>query len=112
MADRKPVEFRGSSLDDLRAFPDSARHEAGHQIDLVQQGYQADDWKPMQTIGPGVREIRIRDAAGAFRVIYVAKFADAVYVLHCFRKTTQKTSARDVALATSRYRELKRSIRQ
>jgi phage-related protein len=64
MADRKPVEFRGSSLDDLRAFPDSARHEAGHQIDLVQQGYQADDWKPMQTIGSGVQEIRIRGASG------------------------------------------------
>jgi putative component of toxin-antitoxin plasmid stabilization module len=64
MAARKPVEFRGSSLDDLRAFPDSARHEAGHQIDLVQQGYQADDWKPMQSIGAGVQEIRIRDAAG------------------------------------------------
>jgi phage-related protein len=107
MADRKPVEFRGSWLDDLRAFPDSARHEAGHQID---QGYQADDWKPMQTIGPGVREIRIRHAAGAFRVIYVAKFADAVYVLHCFRKTTQKTSKADLDLAARRYRELTKEL--
>jgi phage-related protein len=110
MADRKPVEFRGSSLDDLRAFPDSARHEAGHQIDLVQQGYQADDWKPMQSIGSGVQEIRIRDAAGAFRVIYVAKFADAVYVLHCFRKTTQKTSKADLDLAARRYRELTKEL--
>ena len=106
MADRKPVEFRGSSLDDLRAFPDSARHEAGHQIDLV----QADDWKPMQSIGSGVQEIRIRDAAGAFRVIYVAKFADAVYVLHCFRKTTQKTSKADHDLAARRYRELTKEL--
>ena len=110
MATRKPVEFRGSSLDDLRAFPDSARHEAGHQIDLVQQGYQADDWKPMQTVGAGAQEIRIRDAAGAFRVIYVAKFADAVYVLHCFRKTTQKTSKADLALAARRYRELTKEL--
>jgi phage-related protein len=110
MADRKPVEFRGSSLDDLRAFPNSARHEAGHQIDLIQQGYQADDWKPMQSIGPGVREVRIRDAAGAFRVIYVAKFADAVYVLHCFRKTTQKTSKADLDLAARRYRELTKEL--
>jgi phage-related protein len=93
MIDRKPVEFRGSSLDDLRA-PDSARHEAGHQLDRIQQGYQADDWKPMPIVGAGVQEIRIRDAAGAFRVIYVAKFADAVYVLHCFRKTTQKPARR------------------
>jgi phage-related protein len=81
MADRNPVEFRGSSLDDIRAFPDSARHEAGHEIDLVQQGYPADDWKPLHSIGVGAKKIGIRDAAGAFRVIYVPKFADAVYVL-------------------------------
>jgi phage-related protein len=110
MAARKPVEFRGSSLHDLRAFPDSARHEAGHQIDLVQQGYPADDWKPMQTIGAGVQEIRIREAAGAFRVIYVAKFADAVYVLHCFKKTTRKTSKTDLELAARRYRELTKEL--
>jgi phage-related protein len=79
---------------------------AGHQIDQVQQGFQADDWKPMPSVGAGVQEIRIRGAAGAFRVIYVAKFADAVYVLHCFRKTTQKTSKTDLDLAVKRYREL------
>jgi len=110
MATRKPVEFRGSSLDDLRAFPDSAQHEAGHQIDLVQQGYQADDWKPMPTVGAGAQEIRIRDAAGAFRVIYVAKFADAVYILHCLRKSTQKTSKPDIDLAAKRYRELTKEL--
>ena len=96
MTARKPVEFRGSSLDDLRAFPGSAPHDPGHQIDQVQQGFQADDWKPMPTIGTGAQEIWIRDAAGTFCVIYVAKFADAVYVLHCFRKTTQKTSKTDL----------------
>jgi phage-related protein len=87
-----PVEILGSLLDDLRAFPGSARHEAGNQIDRVQQGYQANDSNPMPTIGAGVQEIMVRDAAGAFRVIDVARFADAVYVLHCFRKTTQKTA--------------------
>ncbi|MGC2029279.1 MAG: type II toxin-antitoxin system RelE/ParE family toxin [Steroidobacteraceae bacterium] len=110
MVTRKPVEFRGSSLGDLRAFPDSARHEAGHQIDLVQQGYQADDWKPMPTVGAGAQEIRIRDAAGAFRLIYVAKFADAVYVLHCYRKSSQKTSKTDLDLAAKRYRELTKEL--
>ena len=110
MPTHKPVEFRGSSLDDLRAFPGSARHEAGHQIDQVQQGFQADDWKPMPGIGAGVQEIRIRDATGAFRVIYVAKFADAVYVLHCFRKTTQKTSKADLDLTAKRYRELTKEL--
>jgi phage-related protein len=110
MAARKPVEFRGGSLDALRAFPDPARHEAGHQIDQVQQGFQPDDWKPMPTVGAGVQEIRIRDAGGAFRVIFVAKFAVAVYVLHCFRKTTQKTSKTDLDLAAKRYRELTKEL--
>lgn len=106
MSDSKPVEFRGSSLDDLRAFPASARRVAGHQLDQVQQGREPDDWKPMVTIGPGVREIRIRDASGGFRVIYLAKFTDAVYVLHCYQKNTQKTSKADLDLAEKRYRDL------
>jgi phage-related protein len=79
-----------------------------HQLDQVQHGQEPDDWKPMNTVGQGVREIRIRDAAGAFRIIYVAKFADAVYVLHCFQKKTQKTSKTDLDLATKRYRDLMR----
>lgn len=106
VADAKPVEFRGSSLEDLRAFPLTARREAGHQLDLVQHGHEPDDWKPMNTVGPGCKEIRIRDEAGAFRVLYVAKFAGAVYVLHCFQKKTKKTSKADVELAAGRYREL------
>ncbi|MGO1077832.1 type II toxin-antitoxin system RelE/ParE family toxin [Inquilinus sp. CA228] len=106
MNDPKLVEFRGSALDDLRAFPASARREAGHQLDQLQQGREPDDWKPMATVGQGVQEIRIRDAAGAFRVIYVAKFADAIYVLHCFQKKTQKTGKADLDLASRRYREL------
>ena len=112
MADRKPVEFRGSSLDDLRAFPVPARREAGYQLDRVQQGHEPDDWKPMPRIGSGVHEIRIRDAAGTFRVIYVAKFADAIYVLHCFKKKTQKTSKTDVDLAEKRYRDLTKELEQ
>ena len=110
MTDPKPVRFRGSALDDLRTFPAPARREAGHQIDQVQHGQAPDDWKPMPTIGRGVREIRIRDATGAFRVIYVAKFADAVYVLHCFQKKTQKTSKPDLDLAESRYRDLLKEL--
>ena len=108
----KPVEFRGSSLDDLRAFPLPARREVGHQLDQVQNGQEPDDWKPMNTVGQGVKEIRIRDAAGAFRVVYVAKFADAVYVLHCFQKKTEKTSKTDLDLAAKRYRDLLKEIGQ
>lgn len=110
MADIKPVEFRGSALDDLRAFPTSARREAGYQLDKVQHGLEPDDWKPMPGIGSGVQELRIRDEAGAFRIIYVAKFADAVYVLHCLQKKTQKTSQSDLELTEKRYRELVKEI--
>ena len=110
MPDSKPVEFRGSSLDDLRAFPLAAKREAGHQLDQVQNGDEPDDWKPMNTVGKGVKEIRIRDAAGAFRLIYVAKLADALYVLHCFQKKSQKTSKTDLDLATKRYRDLLKEL--
>ncbi|REE23477.1 phage-related protein [Paraburkholderia sp. BL27I4N3] len=107
MIDAKSLKFCGSSLDDLREFPLSARRDAGHQLDQVQRGRDPDDWKPMNTIGPGTREIRIRDANGAFRIIYVAKFADAIYVLHCFQKKTQKIGKTDLDLAAQRYREMK-----
>ena len=93
-------------MEDLRAFPLTARREAGHQLDQVQNGREPDDWKPMNTVGQGVKEIRIRDEAGAFRVLYAAKFAEAVYVLHCFQKKTEKTSKADLELAAKRYREL------
>lgn len=106
MAGSKPVAFCGSSLDDLRAFPPQVRREAGYQLDRVQSGLEPDDWKPMNTVGQGVKEIRIRDASGAFRVIYAARFADAVYVLHCFQKKTEKTARTDLDLAAKRYRDL------
>ncbi|MFL6667832.1 MAG: type II toxin-antitoxin system RelE/ParE family toxin [Burkholderia ambifaria] len=102
----KPVVFVVGALDALRGFPLPARREAGHQIDQVQRGLAPDDWKPMRTVGPGVREIRLRDASGAFRIIYVATFADAIYVLHCFRKQSARTCNADIELATRRYRAL------
>lgn len=108
----KPVVFLGDSLDRLRAFPERPRRDAGFQLDRVQRGLDPDDWKPMATIGPGVREIRARDASGAYRVVYVATFAEAVYVLHAFRKKTQRTSARDLALARARLREFIRGAAQ
>jgi phage-related protein len=108
----KALKFRGSALDDLRNFPASARREAGYQLDRVQNEQAPSDWKPMATVGKGVQEIRIRDEAGAFRVIYVAKFADAVYVLHCFQKKTQKTGKSDLDLATKRYADLLRELGQ
>lgn len=102
----KPISFRGNSLDDLRQFPLNARREAGYQIDRVQNGLEPSDWKPMNSVGQGVKEIRIRDADGAFRVIYLAKLADAVHVLHCFQKKTEKTAEADIELARKRFRAL------
>lgn len=64
----------------------------------------------MNTVGQGVREVRIRDASGAFRIMYIAKFADAVYVLHCFQKKTEKTSKVDLDLAAKRYRDLLKEL--
>ena len=110
MNDLKPIEFLGGSLDDLRAFPVTARREAGHQLDQVQSGQEPDDWKPMNTVGQGVKEIRLRDVSGAFRIIYVAKLVDAVYVLHCFQKKTEKTSKADIDLAAKRYRDLLKEL--
>ena len=102
----KPAIFLATSLDDLRRFPVGARKEAGHQIDLVEQGEDPDDWKPMKSIGSGVKEIRIRGEGNAFRVIYFAKFAPHVFILHCFEKKAAKTSLRDLQLASSRYKAL------
>ncbi len=107
----KPVEFRGSALADLRAFPNAARREAGFQLDRVQRGRDPDDWKPMKSIGAGVREIRIRAADGAYRMIYVAKFAEAVFVLHCFQKKSRKTAREDVDVAAKRYKELVKELK-
>ncbi len=112
MVNPKPIEFRGSALEDLRAFPQAARRDAGYQLDRIQHGREPDNWKPMSTVGRGVREIRMIDSAGAFRVLYVAKFEDAVYVLHCFQKKTQKTSKMDMNLAGQRYRDLLRELGQ
>lgn len=102
----KRLEFLGDSLDQLRDFPDSARKEAGVQLHKVQLGFEPSDWKPMTSVGPGVREIRIWDDAGTFRVIYVARSAGTVYVLHAFQKKAQQTPKRDLNLARLRFHEI------
>jgi phage-related protein len=101
----KPLEFVGSSLDDLREFPAEARRAAGFELGFVQRGLAPSDWKPMKAVGAGVREIRIH-VLGEWRVLYVAKFAESVYVLHAFQKKTQKTTREDIELARTRYRQI------
>ena len=104
MFGEKEIRWVGSSYDDLLAFPKAPRREAGFQLGKVQAGLEPMDWKPFDDIGVGSREIRIKDTGGIYRVIYVAKFEEAVYVLHAFQKKTQTTSRPDVAIAQARYR--------
>jgi phage-related protein len=101
MIDVKPIVWCGDSLRSVRAFPDDARRESGHQLNRLQQGFDPKDWKPMTTVGPGVREIRIR-LEGQFRILYIANLPDAVYVLCAFEKKSQKTPQRELQLATNR----------
>ncbi len=98
----KPLIFLGTSLDDLREFPQAVRHELGVELMKVQFGEMPSDFKPMKAVGAGAFEMRL-NLEGAWRVIYVARFAAAVYVLHAFQKKTRKTSKSDLELATRRY---------
>lgn len=102
----RPLKFIGSSLDDIRNFPAAARQQAGFELYAVQRGLDPSDWKPMSDVGAGVREIRLH-VLGEWRVIYVAKFADVVYVLHAFQKRSQKTRREDIELARRRFRQIK-----
>jgi phage-related protein len=99
----KAVHFVGTARKELAAFPESARRRAGYELFMVQVGREPADFKPMPSVGPGVYEIRVRAEAGTFRVIYVAKFENAVYVLHAFQKKTRKTPFADIELAARRY---------
>lgn len=94
----KPLFWVGGTLARVRGFPAGARREAGHQLYQVQLGLDPSDWKPMPSIGPGVVEIRVRES-GEYRVLYLAKFAEAVYVLHGFEKRTRQTRKADIELA-------------
>ncbi|MDO5650580.1 MAG: type II toxin-antitoxin system RelE/ParE family toxin [Moraxella sp.] len=102
----KNAVFLGDSLDNIREFPDPAKQDVGYQLDKVQHGQMPDDFKHMPSIGTGVVEIRTKDEHGIYRVIYTAKFADNVYILHAFTKKTQKTARADIMLAKDRLKQL------
>ncbi len=103
----KRLAFIGSSLDDLRNFPEEARKAAGFELYSIQRGLEPTDWKSMPSIGRGVKEVRIH-VLGEWRIIYVAKFEEAIYVLHSFQKKSRKTSQQDVDLAKKRYKQIGR----
>jgi len=106
----KDIEFLGRFLQAICGFPTDAKREAGHQLDRVQNGREPNDWKPMTSIGRGVREIRIQDK-GQYRVMYVAQYLDAVYVLHAFQKKTQKTNKKDIDTAKRELQKLKARLK-
>src|SRR6267142_3858299 len=105
MGEDKPILWIGSSLDDLRAFPEDTRRVAGFELRRVQQGLQPTDWKPMGSVGAGVEEIRVHTGQ-EHRVFYIARFEEGVYVLHAFEKRSRKTPATEIELARTRLREV------
>lgn len=108
MVEEKEIRWVGSSYEDILKFPSDPRREAGFQLGKVQAGLDPDDWKPFDEVGAGTREIRIREATGIYRIMYVAKFDEAIYVLHCFQKKTQATTKQDKEIAAVRYRAVVR----
>jgi phage-related protein len=108
MAREKPIRWSGSAYDDLIGFPPEARRLVGFQLGLIQLGYEPHDWKPFESAGTGVKEIRVRAENNQYRSLYVAKFEEAIYVLHCFVKKEEKTSKHDVEITRTRYREIVR----
>ena len=112
MDDEKQIHWVGSAYDDPLAFPKDARKDAGFRLGKVQAGLEPADWRPFDDVGAGTREIRIRDASGIYRVMYVARFEEAVYVLHCFQKKTQVTGKRDRVIAAARYRAVVRARKE
>ncbi len=101
----KPIEFMGNTLNTIKSFPEIIKRETGYQLDRIQRGLDPLDWKPMSSIGLGVREIRIKQQ-GQFRIIYIAKFDTAIYVLHAFSKKTQKTNQQDLEMAKDALKKL------
>ena len=105
----KPVWFLGDSLERIRGFPAAIRLDVGFEIETLQRGGQPRDFKPMPTVGVGVEEIRVRSGLGAYRVIYTARLADKIVVLHAFQKKSRGTSRMDLQIAKTRFNQLKRS---
>lgn len=104
----KPLRFMGRTLEALRAMPQEVRQDVGYQLDSVQRGLLPNDCKPMKSVAPGCMELRIWCEDGTWRVMYVAKYEDAIYVLHVFKKTTQATENKDVEIARNNFKKIKR----
>ena len=106
MNKEKPIYWVGTSLKDLLAFPSEAKQEAGYQLHRVQNGLEPENWKSFQQVGSGVKEVRISESSNIYSIMYVANFANKIYVLHSFQKKTQKTSLKDIEIAKTRYKTI------
>lgn len=104
----KTIFWVGSSLSDIREFPEQPKQRVGYQLHLIQQGHDPDDWKPMPSVGAGVREIRVH-SLGEYRILYVASFPEGIYVLHSFHKKTQRTRQSDIEVGRARYADVLRA---
>ncbi|VFN03130.1 MAG: Phage-related protein [Candidatus Kentron sp. G] len=103
MSNEKPIFWIGTSYKDLLSFPVRVKQEAGYQLHRIQNGLEPEDWKPVSTIGVGVKEIRIKEKEGIFRILYVARLKNGIYVLHAFQKKTQKVRKQDMDITRVRY---------
>ena len=101
----KHIIWLGSSFEDLLTFPKEAKQSVGYNLDKIQRGQDPSDWKPISSIGKGVKEIRIH-SDNEYRVIYLAQREEGIYVLHSFVKKTQKTSSKDIELAKKRFKQI------
>ncbi len=104
MPQEKPIHWLGSSLKDLQSFPEDTKKEAGYQLHRIQNGLQASDWKSLPMVGKGAEEVRLENSDGAYRIIYIARAREAIYVLHCFQKKSQRTAKADINAARLRFR--------
>jgi phage-related protein len=111
MGDEKPIYWIGSSYKDLLNFPAEVKQDAGYQLHRIQNGLNPEDWKPFQSIGVGVKEVRLSDSGNAYRIMYIAKFAEKIYVLHSLQKKTQKTRSKDIELAKTRYNAILKEVK-
>ena len=102
----KPMYWIGSSLDDLKEFPADVKKHFGFELHAIQHGTEPAQWKPIPNWGTGVIELKYKDSSGAYRVVYVAKFRHAIYILHSFQKKTQQTAKPDVEIIKARYKEI------
>jgi phage-related protein len=114
-ADLTEILWQGDARKIARRFPKGARNALGKELTRIQLGLQPRDGKWLNDIGPGVQEIRIAYSKEAYRVIYVARLANCIYILHAFHKKAKKgiaTPKEELDLASRRYKDLVKSLRR